>query len=171
MASQNDREPVYFWRPHDEDGYLGQWYPSPFTTTSLLDPTETVTFLNAETYMMYHKAMLFHDLGVAQEILEAGDDPKRVKALGRKVKGFDHAIWEGRRFGIVVEGNREKFRQNEDLQELLLKTEGRELVEASPMDRIWGIGYSKGNADKSRERWGMNLLGKALMMVRDELLQ
>lgn len=120
---------------------------------------------------MYHKAILFDDAEVAQEILHAGDDPKRVKALGRKVNGFDERIWNERKFGIVVDANREKFRQNEELRELLLATQGRELIEASPMDKIWGIGFGKTNAMKNKARWGKNLLGKALMQIRDELNQ
>ena len=175
MSSQTfskDDEPIFFWRPHEEYGFLGQWYPSPFTTQSPLSPSETVTFPNCETYMMFHKAILFDDAEVAQEILEAGEDPKMVKALGRKVKGFDATIWDERKFGIVVDGNREKFGQNGDLRELLVKTEGRELIEASPLDRIWGIGFGKTNAMKmqNKRRWGKNLLGKALMQVRDELV-
>ena len=120
--------------------------------------------------MMYHKAILFSDIDIAERILLA-ENPKEVKALGRLVRDFDDEVWKKERMEIVTEGNRLKFAQNDELREMLLRTEGRELVEASPMDRIWGIGFGKGNADKSRERWGMNLLGKALMMVRDELLQ
>jgi ribA/ribD-fused uncharacterized protein len=120
--------------------------------------------------MMYHKAILFDDPDVAQEILENGDDPKVVKALGRKVKGFNQEIWDERKFDIVIDANRAKFGQNDELRELLLQTEGRELIEASPLDRIWGIGFSKANALKTQnqKRWGRNLLGKALMQVREE---
>ena len=120
--------------------------------------------------MMYHKAILFSDIEIAERILLA-EDPKEVKALGRLVRDFDDEVWKRERMGIVMEGNRVKFAQNEELREMLLRTGGRELVEASPTDRIWGIGFGKGNAEKCRERWGMNLLGKTLMMVRDELLQ
>lgn len=118
---------------------------------------------------MYHKAILFSDIEIAEQILRA-EDPKEVKALGRLVRDFDDGVWKKERMGIVTEGNRLKFAQNDELKEMLVRTERRELVEASPMDRIWGIGFAKGNAEKSRERWGMNLLGKVLMIVRDELL-
>lgn len=162
-------EPIYFWRPHEEHGYLGQWYSSPFTTPSPIDPNENVTFQNCETYMMYYKAMLFNDIDVAGQILDSADDPKAVKALGRMVKAFDQSTWDQKKFEIVVNGNREKFGQNARLRELLLETKGRELVEASPMDRIWGIGFGKANAPKRKDRWGQNLLGKTLMQVREEL--
>lgn len=162
-------EAIYFWRPFEENGYLGQWYSSPFTTQCPLDPDKTITFQNCETYMMFHKAILFNDLNVAEQIIDAADDPKAVKALGRAVTGFDQKKWDEKKFEIVVNGNREKFRQNEELKNLLLETKGREIIEASPMDRIWGIGFSKANAMKNKHRWGKNLLGKAIMQVRDEL--
>jgi ribA/ribD-fused uncharacterized protein len=162
--------PIYFWRPHEEYGYLGQWYPSPFKTVDHIDPEIFLELQNCETYMMYHKAILFNDLDIADQILGSAEDPNAVKALGRQVKGFDQSIWDEKKFEIVVSGNREKFCQNEKLKILLLKTDGRELVEASPRDRIWGIGFGKNNAPKNKHRWGKNLLGKALMQVRAEFL-
>jgi len=120
--------------------------------------------------MMYFKALLFNDKDVADEILDAAEDPKKVKALGRLVKGFNQATWDARKFGIVVQANREKFRQNETLRRRLIETGQRELVEASPMDKIWGIGFTKVNALRNKARWGQNLLGKALMQVRDGLI-
>jgi len=166
----NASEPIFFWRPHEEYGYLGQWFPSPFTTPSPVNSEETVTFQNCETYMMYHKAILFNDFAIGEHILAAANDPKQVKALGRKVRGYNEAKWDENKFEIVVAANREKFRQQVHLREQLLETEGREIVEASPMDRIWGIGFGKENALKNRQRWGKNLLGKALMQVRNELI-
>jgi len=160
-------EPVYFWRPFEDNGYLGQWFTAPFTVPS---PTDPITFQNCETYMMYHKAILFNDSAIAKQILDAADDPKSVKALGRKVSGFDQEKWDKKKFEIVLAANREKFAQHPALREQLLLTEGKELVEASPMDKIWGIGYGKANALKNHYRWGKNLLGKALMQVRNELL-
>jgi ribA/ribD-fused uncharacterized protein len=168
-AQPKDNSPIYFWRPHEDHGYLGQWFPSPFTASSPIDPHETITFPDCETYMMYHKAILFSDIEIAEQILLA-KDPKQVKALGRQVRDFDDKVWKMERVGIVMEGNRLKFAQNETLRGMLLLTRGRELVEASPMDRVWGIGFGRRNAEKRRERWGMNLLGKALMMIRDEFL-
>jgi len=167
-AAQND--PLFFWRPHEEHGYLGQWWSSPFTAASPIDSTTQLRFKNCESYMMYHKAILFNDAKVADEIFDAADDPKQVKALGRLVKGFDQATWDASKYDIVVQANRYKFSQNLDLRTRLLETEGRELVEASPMDRIWGVGYAKGKALQNRARWGQNLLGKALMQVRDEII-
>jgi ribA/ribD-fused uncharacterized protein len=168
--SNEETDPIYFWRPYEEHGYLGQWYSSPFKTVNHIDPKMSLEFPNCETYMMYHKAILFNDLDIADQILGSADDAKAVKALGRQVKGFEQSTWDDNKFEIVVRGNRQKFRQNAKLKKLLLETEGRELIEASPMDRIWGIGYGKKNASKNKHRWGKNLLGKALMQVRAELL-
>jgi ribA/ribD-fused uncharacterized protein len=167
--STQDNEPVFFWRPHEDYGYFGQWYTSPFTTPAPHDPDQTVLFQNAETYMMYHKALLFNDVDIAEDILASADDPKAVKALGRKVKGFDGEVWDKNKFNIVVNGNREKFRQNAELRQFLLSTGDREIIEASPMDKIWGIGFGKVNAPKNKSRWGQNLLGKAIMQVRAEI--
>jgi ribA/ribD-fused uncharacterized protein len=167
--TSNKLEPVYLWRPSEENGYLGQWWHAPFTLPSPLDPTQKVTFKNCETYMMYHKALLFNDRAVAQQIITSGSDPKTVKALGRKVRNFEEGKWDAAKFGIVVQANREKFEAHKGLRDALLGTGERELVEASPMDRIWGIGFGKARAGANRGMWGQNLLGKALMQVRKEL--
>ncbi|KAK4105627.1 DUF1768-domain-containing protein [Parathielavia hyrcaniae] len=130
--------------------------------------------------------MLFSDPSVAAQILSASH-PRQVKALGRRVSNFSDAVWNAHRDEIVRRGNMLKFTRPVDatregrwivsveeegrsLRELLLATGERELVEASPMDKNWGIGYGAAKAETvGRERWGLNLLGKALMAVRAEL--
>ncbi|KAH0431621.1 hypothetical protein CcaCcLH18_06925 [Colletotrichum camelliae] len=160
--------PIYFWRETGHEGYLSQWWMAdPFTLES--PDSSPVTFKTAEHYMMHGKAMLFNDPKVALTILKA-DHPRKVKALGRKVSGFDEDVWNENRERIVREGSLLKFRSSPELKEKLLATGERELVEASPMDRIWGIGYSPEKAPASdRSRWGLNLLGKVLMEVRAQL--
>ena len=120
---------------------------------------------------MYHKALLFNDHEIAHAIaLEP--EPSQQKALGRKVKGFDAQKWKEKREQIVEEGNWWKFTQPKEegrLGSMLLETGDRLLVEASPYDRIWGIGYGAENAEGNRGAWGENLLGKALMRVRDRV--
>ena len=118
---------------------------------------------------MYHKALLFNDSGVATQIL-AATTPIEVKALGRQVKNFDEKTWKENRYRIVKEGNILKFTQHSDLREKLLATKGKMLVEASPRDRIWGIGFGAKNALANKGRWGLNLLGQVLVEVRDEML-
>lgn len=157
--------PIYFWRETGPDGYLSQWWAAdPFTSSSSSSPK--ITFKTAEHYMMHAKALLFSDPSTALSILQASH-PRDVKSLGRRVRGFDEGVWVEHRERVVREANLLKFRQSDDLRRKLLATGDRELVEASPMDRVWGIGISPEKAPGSdRRRWGLNLLGKVLMEVR-----
>jgi ribA/ribD-fused uncharacterized protein len=120
--------------------------------------------------MMYAKAMLFDDHDTASKIL-AASLPREQKRLGRAVRGFDNASWERCRESIMFVGCREKFRQNAELAAVLRDTGSSVLVEASPYDRIWGVGLGETDprlADSSNWQ-GLNLLGKTLMRVRDVL--
>ena len=87
------------------------------------------------------------------------------------MRGFDEASWVAARYPLVVAGNLAKFGQNPPLADVLRHTGRRILVEASPYDRIWGVGIAATHADIGRPgRWrGLNLLGFALMDVRDQL--
>jgi ribA/ribD-fused uncharacterized protein len=127
-------------------------------------------FRTAEHFMMYRKAKLFGDEKAAADILGA-PNPGAVKALGRAVRGFDQGVWEAHRRSIVVEGNLAKFSQSDPLREFLLSTGKRVLVEASPVDRIWGVGLAADHEhiENPLEWRGLNLLGFALMDVRAQL--
>lgn len=129
------------------------------------------TFNCAEQFMMHGKAVLFGDSEVAAEILAAGH-PRVHKALGRKVRGFDNNVWLAERERIVMAGNRAKFTQDAALKAALLATRGNTLVEASPFDKIWGVGLGADNPRiQTRAHWrGKNLLGVILTKLRDELL-
>lgn len=118
--------------------------------------------------MMYQKALLFDDTSIASEILTT-TDPRTQKALGRAVKGFDEETWCAQRCRIVAEGNYWKFMEDEEGRRVLLGTGEREIVEASPRDRVWGVGFGEARAGKERGRWGLNLLGKALEEVRERI--
>jgi ribA/ribD-fused uncharacterized protein len=123
--------------------------------------------------MMHRKALLF--AGPSHEITQeigAGwkIHPRELRNLGRKIPNFSDEVWKENRFAIVVEGSYLKFSQNEELRQKLLETGDRELVEASPRDRIWGVGFGAKNAGASRHKWGLNLLGKALMEARERLV-
>jgi len=160
---------IYFWEPTPSpDGQitascLCQWWPSPFELEGQVYPT-------AEHYMMAEKARLFGDHETARRIL-AALTPSEAKALGRTVAGFDNSIWKSHRFEIVVRGNEAKFRQHPILLDYLLSTGYRILVEASPVDPIWGIGLAENdqNAGVPYAWKGLNLLGFALMEVRETL--
>lgn len=120
--------------------------------------------------MMYKKAVCFNDSDIAAKILQT-EDVSKIKALGRLVSDYDDNYWNGVRQIVVYEGLTEKFRQNPQLKENLLKTGKSILAECAVTDRIWGVGLSMkdpGRLEKSK--WnGQNLLGYALMMVRDKL--
>ncbi|AME28638.1 NADAR family protein [Burkholderia sp. PAMC 26561] len=145
------------------DDALSNWHPCKFLYHGF-------EFQSVEQFMMFSKAKLFEDDTSANAIL-AAHHPKKQKALGRQVKGFDMQKWLSKRESIVYVGCREKFSQNPRLQTLLLATASTELVEASPYDRIWGVGLGERDPlilDKSNWR-GTNLLGITLMKVRDTL--
>lgn len=143
---------------------LSQWFAASFEIDKAHYPT-------AEHWMMASKARLFGDDETLKQILESAD-PKTAKALGRQVKHFDGDVWTENCRRLVTEGNVAKFSQNEALRAYLIGTEDYVLVEASPYDRIWGIGL-KATDDKAKHpsTWeGQNLLGFALMDVRAQLV-
>ncbi len=161
---------IYFWG-HQSKGNdiakscFSQWYPAPF----ILDD---VRYASAEHYMMAEKAKLFNDIEVRNRIITASN-PGSAKALGREVKGFDQDIWEQHRMDIVIRANIAKFSQNKELGNFLISTGNRVLVEASPVDKIWGVGLSEqDNEIHNPLLWnGLNLLGFALMKVRSILIE
>ncbi|GAA3098827.1 NADAR family protein [Streptomyces echinatus] len=160
---------LHFWghRPRP-DGRVGasclsQWWPSPFVV-------DGVEYATAEHWMMAGKARLFGDAEAERRVL-AAEHPAEAKKAGRLVRDFDQETWERERFRIVVEGSVHKFAAQDDLRLFLLNTGNRVLVEASPVDRIWGIGLAADDeAAAEPERWrGLNLLGFALMEAREQL--
>lgn len=159
---------IYFWGHQTSKSYVGkeclsQWYPSIFTV-------DGVKFYNCEQFMMAQKAKLFNDTETYNRILKT-TDPKAVKSLGRIVKNFDANVWDEHKYKIVVTGNYHKFTQNDTLKYYLLDTADDILVEASPYDKIWGVGLRQDDPRiKNEATWqGLNLLGKALMEVRNDI--
>lgn len=158
---------LFFWGHSAKDiitkSCFSQWFPGRFEENGIIYKT-------AEHYMMAGKARLFNDPETEAEILIA-DTPNQAKALGRKVKNFDPKRWDEHKYELVTQGNLLKFSQNQKFKDFLLSTGDKILVEASPYDRIWGIGMLE--TDSRAENpllWnGENLLGFALMEVRDQL--
>lgn len=140
-----------------------QWYPAKFTVDGVDYPT-------AEHFMMAEKARAFRDDESLAKILQS-KSPADAKALGRKVRNFDSTLWAKQSFQIVVSANIAKFSQNEKLAAWLRISAPKILVEASPTDKIWGIGMAVSDPHaKDPVKWrGRNLLGFALTRVRDEL--
>lgn len=159
---------VFFWghqKPKTgvSKSCFSQWFQATFTVGGNTFPT-------AEHYMMHHKALLFGDATIAAAVLEA-KSPGEAKSLGRKVTNFSESKWQEHRTEIVERANLEKFGQNRNLKKFLIDTGNRVLVEASPVDRIWGIGMSANDPDiEQPKKWnGLNLLGFSLMSVRAAL--
>jgi len=148
----------FFWKSYSP---FSNWYLCKFTYNGK-------EFSSAEQAMMYEKAMYFRDVETSEKILKE-HDPKKVKSLGREVQNFNYDKWSDVKFNIVKDILKSKFEQNSSLKEYLLKHKGWELVEASPYDRIWGIGYEKSEALENFENWGENLLGKILTELSNEL--
>lgn len=160
---------VYFWghtpkTPNIVDkSCFSQWYPSAFEL-------DGIRYATAEHYMMAQKAKLFHDDAIFEKILQA-EHPNQAKKLGRLVQNYDENVWLAQRFQIVLQGNIAKFSQHVMLKDFLLATGERVLVEASPVDKIWGIGLAQDHDQAQHpEQWkGLNLLGFALMQTRTAL--
>jgi ribA/ribD-fused uncharacterized protein len=159
----------YFWLRSP----FSQWYPSRFRALSMFVNEEDIIsehiFDNAEQWMMYNKALLFKDFISAKSIINT-KNPKKVKALGRKIANFDEEVWNKHREDIVYNGTIHKFTQNPNLKKQLLDIT-QDFVEASPYDTIWGIGLKVDDPlAKQEATWkGLNLLGKILTKVRNEM--
>lgn len=142
---------------------FSQWWNADFWSVSK-------TYCCMEQFMMANKAELFEDEEMREQILQSSN-PKHIKALGRKVKNFDEAVWNKTKYSIVLNGNYLKFTQNPELKDFLLSTGDSIIAEASPYDSIWGIKMKQTDENiLNPVKWrGKNLLGFALMEVRDEI--
>jgi ribA/ribD-fused uncharacterized protein len=160
---------IFFWgHQPSKDGKViktcfSQWWLSPFIVNDIV-------YKSAEHWMMAEKARLFNDIENFEKIINC-KTPAEAKKIGREIKNFENQLWDLNCFDIVVQGNLYKFSQNKSLKDFLLNTKERVIVEASPVDIIWGIGLDMNHPNiENPEFWeGKNLLGFALMEVRDIL--
>ncbi|XP_062581098.1 uncharacterized protein LOC134242910 [Saccostrea cucullata] len=151
----------YFWKSHS---VFSQWYMKDFEV-------DGIKYNCAEQYMMHQKAVLMKDHESAQIIL-ALDEPREMKQRGRYVENFNQELWDKNCRNIVEKGNMAKFSQDKKSKDILFSTYPKTLVEASPMDKIWGIGLAKDDERAwNKQTWrGQNLLGEILTKVRDTLM-
>ena len=156
---------VGFFHEYGPNGWFSNWYPAVFTM-------DGVTYLNAEQYLMRQKALCCGDEDTARRVME-NPDPKTVKLLGRAITPYDEEKWAAAREEIIYRGLLAKFGQNSGLKRQLLATGGAPIAECSPNDRIWGIGLALDDPRyQDPGQWqGENILGRALMRVRDALAQ
>ena len=156
---------ICFYHENEVFGCFSNWYPSVFEYAGR-------TYKSVEQYMMYQKAILFREFEIADEIMNS-DDPAHIKKLGRsKMERFDSNLWDKVSYTIVKRGIDAKFTQNPELCSKLIKTGNKLLAEASRNDLKWGIGIDIEDIRcYDTKFWmGKNLLGRALMEVRDELV-
>lgn len=157
-------EPYYFWK----NKHLTQWF---VTSPVQFTDDDSISYSSCEQYMMYKKAMLFGDDNTANTILSC-NDPKKIQTLGRRIFNFNQTIWNLNKYQIVFKGNLLKFSQNEESYKHLLKIRrsGFYFVEASPYDKVWGIGITEAEAEADTPWNGQNLLGLILTNVSDYLI-
>ena len=150
---------VFFW-----NGIYSQWHKANMTI-------DGITYNSCEQYMMHQKALTFGDTEIAKLIMEE-TNPREQKKYGRMIRNFDKSAWDKVSLGLVIKGNYFKFSQNENLKTSLLLTGNRILVEASPLDNIWGIGMAEDDVNIEHPMcWkGLNLLGQAITIVKQELI-
>ena len=148
----------FFW-----GGPFSNWYPSNFVVDGR-------RFNCGEQFMMFEKAMTFEDEITANEIMETSN-PRDQKKLGRKVRNYDDKVWSEVRYEKVKRGLLEKYKQDPFFYNYLKERKDKIIVEASPYDRIWGIGFGENDPDllEKKDKWGLNLLGRCIMEIADEL--
>lgn len=149
----------FFWK-----SCLSNWTPSKFS----VDLFDGKVFNCGEQYMMYVKALIFNDTHTASLIMSSSN-PKEIKALGRKVQNFDNYVWDKCKYRVMKTGLLARFKQDKRARTELLSHKGKIFVEASPYDKIWGIGYEAKDALSNIDNWGENLLGKILTEISEEL--
>lgn len=169
---------TFFW-----SGPFSQWAPSNFTadlspwaSDSFKEELELwgiplkTQFNTAEQFMMCGKAVIFEDKDFYEIILNS-DDPEEQKAAGRQIRNFDKTVWELHAKDIVYAGSYAKYTQSDYYKSELLKTGDTLIVEASPEDKIWGIGLRKEDPRcKNPDLWqGTNWLGEVLTKVREDI--
>lgn len=186
MEKKDDNEYLFFFQ---NKSAFSQWHPSIFYS-------DGIKFICAEQWMMYCKAILHTNLWYTNKLIVNKADKlkigtygsitneynknickkilkssgvREIKMLGRLVKGFNNTLWDQIKEYVVECGSYMKFTQNPDLKKILLDSDNKILVEASPYDKIWGIGFTADNALENKNKWGLNLLGKTLMNVRLKL--
>lgn len=165
MSSELETHDEIYFYSHRSGKYacFSNFYPATFNENGVI-------FNCSEQYFMYQKCLLFdpENKELLAKIL-ASTDPAKIKNFGRQVKNFNEHIWKNSRESAMYSAVTLKFSQNSKLKKILLDSGNKMLYEASQQDKIWGIGFYAGDALSNRHKFGMNLLGKCLARVRNDL--
>jgi hypothetical protein len=155
---------IYFYNLKNKFDYMSNFYKTKFTDN------DGIKYICSEQYFMYHKCKTFdpNNHMLLQTILTEKSATK-IKKCGRQLQNYDDTIWKEKRYNIMLEALRLKFNQNEIIKQKLLETKPKILYEASKNDKIWGIGFYDKDAIHNKSKFGKNLLGNALMVIRTEL--
>lgn len=161
---ETDKE-IYFYSLKNKYGYMSNFFNTPFKDFDNND------FTSSEQYFMYQKCKEFdpNNKELLENILKE-NDPAKIKIYGREVKHYNEDVWDKKRYNIMLDGLKLKFTQNKVIKDELIRTKPKLLYEASQKDKIWGIGYYANDAiHLDNNKFGRNLLGKALMELRSIL--
>jgi len=155
---------IYFYNLKNKFDYMSNFYKTNFTDK------DGIKYICSEQYFIYHKCKTFDPNNhiLLQTILTEKSATK-IKKCGRQLQNYDDTIWKDKRYNIMLEALRLKFNQNEIIKQKLLETKPKTLYEASKNDKIWGIGFYDKDAIHNKSKFGKNLLGNALMVIRTEL--
>jgi ribA/ribD-fused uncharacterized protein len=156
---------IYFYNLKNNFDYMSNFYKTDFTDL------DSIKYICSEQYFMYKKCQTFDPSNnILLEAILNEKSASKIKLYGRKVQNYNDIIWKEKRYNIMIEALRLKFNQNEEIKKKLINTESKILYEASKYDKIWGIGFNDIDAIKvQKNKFGENLLGKALMEIRSEL--
>ena len=156
---------IYFYTLKNNFSYMSNFYKTNFVDK------DGIEYNCSEQYFMYHKCKTFEPRNEKLlNIILAEKSSTKIKKYGRQVQNYDDDIWEEKRYNIMLDALRLKFNQNKTIKQSLLDTENKILYEASKNDKLWGIGfYDKDAINMDKSKFGKNLLGNALMEIRNEL--
>jgi len=181
MLKASDTIAFYGHSPNAKYNYMSNFYPCPITIPNTfniteLDEFDNLEFASSEQLFMFMKCITFLESNREKNIITLlkilqETTPSKVKELGRQVSGFNETIWDKHKYNCMMFAVTNKFQQNKTIKTQLLQTDNKYLIEASPYDKVWGIGLNASNPDVlDKSKWkGLNLLGNVLMEVRNNL--
>lgn len=164
VKSNNKKTIAFFGHGQRQEwAFMSNFYPCEIED-------EGIKFTTSEQYYMYQKAKIMGDVQTADAIIEA-KSPSDAKVLGKRIMPFSQILWNQRKTQVMKRALHLKFANSPILKSKLIATGDAILVEASPTDRIWGAGLLNDDPNiNDPKKWrGLNLLGRCLMEVREEL--